>query len=156
MYKDNDILDVVAYLFQSCLRDGRLSRDTSKLTKTLQEVGFQKELIYEALAWLASILQQSEFLVEPTTSSTRMFNTIECSRLTPECRQFLSRLEEEKILNPKTREVVIQHMLYLNHRILNAEDAKLVALIVLYGKPEEREKLIKLEQLVFSNGGIVV
>jgi len=154
MQKDRDILEIVTFLFKNCLQsNGKLPNDQTGINIYLRNFGFKQEIINKAFEWLAE-LNQKNFIQEPSKDSIHIFTKDEDLRLSVECRRFLIFLERNEILNSKTRELVIHHLLRLNQRTIEVTDIKWVTLIVLFNQPKERAALISLEQMLL--GGSIV
>ena len=149
--KDKEILEVVTFLFRNYLQsDGQLPKDQAAMSAVLQQVGFSKKIIYKALDWLSGLAEQQIDLVAPDAQSIRIFTTDECVRLSVECRNHIMLLEQDGVLNPLTREVVINQLQRLPHYPIELSDLKWVTLVVLYSYPDQRQALIKLEQIILQ------
>jgi len=149
--KDKEILEVVAFLFRNHLQsDGQLPKDQANISAVLQQVGFSKKIIYKALDWLSGLAQQQIDLVTPSDQSIRIFTKEECAWLSVECRNHIMMLERDEVLNPLTREIVINQLQRLPHHPIDLSDLKWVTLVVLYSCPNQRQALIKLEGIILG------
>jgi Smg protein len=147
-----DILEVVTFLFRNYLQsNGKLPDNQDALVTALKLAGFHPELIYKSFDWLSGLIQQQEnFINEPGKDSVHIYTPEESVQLDIDCRNLLSFLEQEQILSAKNREIVISQLMRLPHFPITVHDVKWVALIVLFGQPEQREALVKLEQLILD------
>jgi len=132
------------------LQDGRISGDPASLSATLRNFGFKQESINNALGWINSVVQHKSFIQEPSVNSHHIFTTDEALQIDTKCRQFLMFLEKNDVLTPKTRELVIHHLLDLKQRYIDITDIKWVTLIILFNQPEQRAALVRFEQMLFS------
>lgn len=152
MHNDNkEVLQILTFLFRNCIQaNGKIPEDKKSMKNLLSRFGFKKNDIYKALDWLSGITQNQIFLQEPKKSSLRLLTSEENMRLNLECRRFLVLLEQNEILKPKTREIVISQLLRLNQRDIDISDIKLVTLMVLFSQPEEKAALLRFEQLILD------
>lgn len=178
--KEN-VLDVLVYLFQSFLvesenQSGRqaaqsdqpVTTDRDSMVMDLQEAGFSLVQINKAFDWMDGLAARQTTVTMPThLHSMRYFSHEEMIRLDMECRGFLLYLEQVGILDPVSRELVIDRVMALESRSENrsesgadsqfgtddfdAEDLKWVVLMVLFNQPGQEDAYVWMENLVFEN-----
>lgn len=149
-HTDRDILEVVVFLFKNFLRpDGTLPDNQDILVTNLHNVGFPKELIYQAFEWLASLGKQQKFVCEPSKGALRVFTPEETAKINLGCIQFIKLLERKGILNPKSREMVINQLMQLGENVVVA-DVKWVSLLVLFSQPDQHATLALLEKIILE------
>lgn len=148
---NSEILEIVTFLFQNCLgSDGTLPKDQSKLVEFLEKAGFSKKTINIALEWLNGLLVYQDQMVSPQSNSAHMYTPKESACLGTECINYILMLEREKILIPLTREVVIGQLMLLTYYPLEVADVKWVTLVVLYSFKNQKEALVKFEQMIMG------
>ena len=130
------MLEVLMYLFEHHMQAGRpFAIEEPKLMHELQEEGFSTAMIKNALGWLEELetfqLEQRK-MTSPSQFAHRVYTTEEMVRMDLESRNFISRLEERDVLNPQTREWVIDRVLSLNNDFIQLFHVKWVCLLVLY------------------------
>ncbi|MGR6035053.1 MAG: DUF494 family protein [Candidatus Nitrosoglobus sp.] len=154
--KEN-VLDVLMYLFQNYMDSEAEAQPTKEsLEVELAEVGFHHAEIGKAFDWLEglAILQQSEPRQPPVTnSSIRIFTLQEKEKLDTECRGFLLFLEQVGVLDPMTRELVIDRVMALEAEDFDLEQLKWVILMVLSHQPGQEAAYAWMEDLVFDEVG---
>jgi len=131
------------------------------LTDELSEAGFKKDAVFKALAWiegLASMKNSFDYSSLSTVplSSFRVFTLKESIKLDIECRGFIYFLEKLGVLNPETREMVIDRATQIENKSFSVDDLKWVVLMVLFNLPNQEAAFTQLEGLMFDDiGGAV-
>lgn len=147
-------LDVLMYLFEHCLDEDRsVERDESTLKGILRNAGFTQTEINKAFLWLENLAQQN---IEPASrgiaesDSLRFFSRQELAKLDRRCRGFLLSLEQHKIINPLTREIIIERAMALEMDELTLERFKWIVMMVLANQPGSDNNMAWIETLVFD------
>ncbi len=83
----------------------------------------------------------------------RIYTKTENIRLDASCRGFLLFLEQIKVLNPETREMVIDRAMSLDNMELDLEDLKWVVLMVLFNIPGHENAYQQMEEILFEVDG---
>lgn len=156
--KEESILNVLMYLFKNHMQDNcELDMTQTKLSLQLEELGFRRKVINQAFEWLENLSQKNHELTQlPSENSLRVFSNYECKLLDIECRSFLVYLEQRGILNPHTRELVINQALELEREGIDISLLKWVTLMALFNQPDEKHALACMEFLVLDDtiGGV--
>jgi Smg protein len=152
--KEN-VFDVLMYLFENYMDEGpEFHPDQDSLTDELTEAGFPRGEITKAFSWLeglSALRAQSEGLTRPrTVRSIRHFSAQELARLNEDCRGFLLFMEQSGVLDPLTRELVIDRIMALEVGEVSLEQLKWVVLMVLFNQPGQEFAYELLEDLVFD------
>jgi len=150
-----DILDVLMYLFEHYLEDEDIEQidyDQDTLRSELTQAGFHGGQITKALDWLESLaMQQDEdTLTRHSRSAIRVYAPAECERLDVECRGFLLFLEQVGVLEPASRELVIDRAMALDTDEFSLEQLKWVILMVLFNQPGQEAAFAWMEDLVYE------
>ncbi len=153
--KEN-VLDVLMYLFETYYmdEDTEPSPDRETLHTQLLEAGFHRTDIEHALGWLEGLADASRENGRheaPLASSLRVFTGQEIEKLDLECRGFLLYLEQNRILTPPAREIVIDRVMALQTEEIDIEQLKWVILMVLFNQPGQEEAYAWMEELVFDH-----
>ncbi|PPI86516.1 DUF494 family protein [Candidatus Pantoea edessiphila] len=156
------MFDVIIYLFETyiCSRVGNMV-DENKLKDHLKNVGFYSEDVYNALRWLEQLsLYQKKFIASNLTNhnslSMRIYVEEEKKRLDTESRGFLLFLEQIKILNLETREMIIDRVMALDIHEFKLEDLKWLILMVLFNVPGCENAYQQVEQLLFDSTSSII
>lgn len=156
--KEESVLNVLMYLFQNHMKDScELEQDPNIIINALEAAGFESSLINEALTWLETLVKEDTKLFNsPKPLSTRVYTTEEYDALDRECLSFLVSLEQQRILTPETREIVINQALALEFDDVDVSLLKWVTLMVLFNHPNTDNALARMEFLVLDNtpGGV--
>ena len=114
MKEEESVLSVLMYLYHH-FTENEIDVDLTdmQLIDELKSAGFHAHQIGRAFRWLHLL---SEFVVQETTPSEysfRVFTEAESQLLDLECRNFIIALENQGILSPRTREIVIHQAIEL-------------------------------------------
>lgn len=149
------------YLFHNHMGEScHISEDEiTSLSDELQDAGFDRESIIQALEWLDNLTQSKlslDNMPEADEHVIRIYNDYECEILDVECRSYLMMLEQLKILSPRLRELVIDLVIALEEEGIDVSLIKWVTLMVLYNETERQDALANMELLVLNDtvGGI--
>lgn len=156
--KEESVLNVLMYLFQNHMKETcELDADANYIASALEEAGFATSLIDEAIHWLETLVKDDLKLIQaPNTHSTRVFTTEEKESIDTDCLNFILSLEQQGILTPATREIVINQALALESELVDLSLVKWVTLMVLFNQPHSEKALACMEFLVLENtlGGV--
>lgn len=150
------MFDVLMYLFESYIHNETEMRvDQDTLTDDLTRAGFDRDDIYSALDWLEKLADLQEGQTPPLALASdplalRIYTAEEEQRLDADCRGFLLFLEQIKVLNLETREMVIDRVMALETQDFDLEDLKWVILMVLFNVPGCENAYQQMEDLLFE------
>ena len=151
------VVDVLMFLFERYLDDEELN-ETSRVTDErdsiqlrLKEMGFHNHEINQAFDWLESLAdkQYENQLTLLKETSTRIYSEEEKKLISLESIGFLNFLEQNKILTPVTRELILDRVVALGHP-LDAEQLKWIIMIVLHSHQGEENTLALMEDFMFD------
>ena len=131
-----------------------LKVDQATIVSELEQVGFNRNEIGRALDWLDGLNRvQASVQAGPqlTPNAIRHYAVDESERLGIEGRGFLLYLEQLSILDPMTREVVIDRLLALDPREVDLGRIKWVVLIALFNQPDKKSALSLLQDMILSD-----
>ncbi len=155
------VLSVLMYLFHNHMGESCqiLDSEVTALSDQLQDAGFDRESIDQALEWLGNLTQSKlslDDMPDEEPHVIRVYNEYECEILDTECRSYLMMLEQLKILSPRLRELVIDLVIALEEEGIDVSLIKWVTLMVLYNETERQDALANMELLVLNDtvGGI--
>jgi Smg protein len=151
------MFDILMYLFENVVHNESEFRvDHDELTDELIRAGFHHDEIFKALAWVEKLAALQETDATPYLSrvtipnSTRVYTTEEQMRLDVQCRGFLIFLEQVKVLDVSTREMVIDRTMEIESAEFSLEDLKWVILMVLFNVPGKEWAYEQMEDLLFE------
>lgn len=150
--KEN-VFDVLMYLFENYYLDseGPNTQDRERVQQELHNAGFPAAEIERAFNWLEDLASDAPPPTMQAEQSLRLFSVHESERLDTECRGFLLFLEQMGVLNPTSRELVIDRAMALENEDFDIEQLKWVVLMVLFNQPGEDAAYAWLEDLVYEN-----
>lgn len=136
--------DILVYVFENC-QQTEVAYDSDRVAKKLSAAGFEDSDISEALHWLAGVLRSPQAGLDNLPDGKRSFRAFaprELAKLDAQCRGFLLTLEHSGILNPQTRELVIERSLAASGDSLTLEQLKLIVLMVLWNQQTPTSRLV--------------
>jgi Smg protein len=149
----DSMVDVLIYLFENYM-DGETHPPSNQgdLEDELAEAGFSTVEIAKALCWLDELAEGAQ---TPTyhgraVDSMRLYTDDECVKLDIEGRGFLLFLEQNGILDPASRELVIERALAIDHAQVSVDELKWVVLLVLLNRPGLEVAFTQMEDLVYN------
>lgn len=152
MYEN--MVDVLIYLYENYM-DGESQppTDQGELEDELSRAGFTSVEIEKALRWLDELAAGAD---EPryhshTVGSMRIYSESECAKLDIEARGLLLFLEQNAILDPDSRELVIDRVLAIDHADVSVDELKWVVLLVLMNRPGREAAFTQMEDLVYND-----
>ncbi|SEQ38028.1 Smg protein [Ectothiorhodospira magna] len=149
--KEN-VLDVLMYLFENYIDDDtELEPDREQLQDLLLDAGFPGAEIQKAFEWLENLSDQDTPQTVHAGSALRVYTQAEINRMDAESRGFLLFLEHNGILDPATREVVINRIMDLDAEDINLEEIKWITLMVLFNQPGQEAACTWLESMMFDS-----
>ncbi len=148
------MFEILMYLFENYM-DGSvvLNADQDTIVSELEQAGFSRSEISRALDWLDGLIRVQEIVQsgpQLTPHAFRHYSQEETERLAQEGRGFLLYLEQLGILDPMTREIVIDRLMALDYREVDLGRIKWVVLIALFNQPEKKSALSLLQDMVLS------
>ncbi len=147
--KEN-VFDVLIYLFENYMDDVELTPDPDMIRTELLEAGFPQTEINKAFDWLESLTEQTA-IKSASSPAFRIFFSQEMAKLDTECRGLLLFLEQNGILTPASRELVIDRVMAFNEETISLENLKWVVLMVLFSQPNEEIAFARMENLVYES-----
>jgi Smg protein len=150
--KEN-VFDVLMYLFENYYMDNEnaVTQDREFVQQELHNAGFPTAEIDRAFNWLEDLASDTPPPTMQAERSLRLFSRHETERLNTECRGLLLFLEQMGVLNPASRELVIDRAMALENEDFDIEQLKWVVLMVLFNQPGEEAAYAWLEDLVYEN-----
>lgn len=128
-----------------------LNADNETVATELQRVGFDRYEIDRALDWIEGLhdFQQSVRSGPDITSlATRHYLLEEIEQIGMEGVEFLTHLERLGIVDPLTREAVIDRVMALDVREVPLGRVKWVVLMVLFHQPDKKAALFLLQDMI--------
>jgi Smg protein len=151
--KEN-VLDILMYLFENYISDEvELEPDEESLRSELISAGFRGNEIEKAFDWLEDLATMQEDPmreVQVGTQSLRIYTAPEMERLDSDGRGFLLFLEQLGVLDPISRELVIDRIMALEAEEIDLDQLKWVVLMVLFNLPGQEAAYAWMEDLVFN------
>lgn len=150
-----DIFEVLMYLFENYMIEGTDSDpDQDVLTTELAMAGFGDGEISRAFNWLEDLSimcdQPRDPAAIPSALSFRFYSDDEMAKIDFAGRGLLLDLEAKGILNPTTREMVIDRILALDNNDIDLEQLKWVVMMVVCNQPGHQDIFPWAEDLVLD------
>ena len=146
------VIDILIYLFEHYMDEEiELESDQARLEDELRDAGFDAAQVGKAFDWLQDLAsQQGEYpdIASAAATTTRVYSTEELVKLDIECRGFMYFLEHVGVLDPASRELVIDRVLALDRDDVDLEQLKWVILMVLFNQPGQEQAFLWMEDLI--------
>jgi Smg protein len=88
-----------------------------------------------------------------SSRALRVFSGEELERISTSCRGYLLQLEQQGILSPLQREIVIDRLVALDGDEVDIDRLKWLVLMVLSSQPGQEQACARMEDLVFDAEG---
>lgn len=147
------MLEVLFYLFENYIATASPLPEIETLHEELVEVGFPPDLVDDAFDWLQELAREPLIAPEEVTGF-HIYSPEEMRLLDRDCRALLLSLEQNGMLTPAERELIIERATALGDRI-DVEDLKWLILLVLCSRPESGEAFEKVEAWLYPSQGEV-
>ncbi|MBG7601399.1 MAG: DUF494 domain-containing protein [Gammaproteobacteria bacterium] len=151
---NENIIDVLIYIYETYM-DGekQLPSDQVLIEEHLLKVGFHEGEINKAFDWLDELAWRQGSLHENSDfsqASMRLYSDEEVQRIDMESRGLLLFLEQNGILDPLSRELVIERAMALENPELDSDDIQWIALLVLLNQPGQEAAFTVMQNLVYD------
>lgn len=146
------MFDILMFLFESYFDVGNYP-DPDKLSMKLTAAGFEDDDIHLALDWLSGLRQLSaeNYPAAINQGGTRCYAELETNRISIEALRFLTFWEQNKMITPVEREMILDRAVAMGRENLSLEKVKLIALMVLWNLRDELDPML-VEDLLMPAG----
>jgi Smg protein len=148
------MVDVLIYLYENYMdAETPPPADHEDLLDELNMAGFPNRQVEKAIQWLdeLALIQQEPNGRAPQLNAMRIYTDEEQQRLDLECRGYLLFLEQNELIDPPTRELVIERVLALDAPLISEEELKWTVLLVLMNQPGQELAFARMEDLVYND-----
>lgn len=151
------MVDVLLYIYDNFFEQAK-ARTLEIKAVDLERIGFLPDEVAKAFAWLTSLSESKfDFVVPPTENAIRIYSVYETEKISKPCVGLLLFLEHMKLIDPLTRETVMQLVTELDTEDLGLEQFIRIVLMVLLNRSAQEGTVSFLQQLLFvSNKDLVV
>jgi len=149
------VIDILIYLFENYIDDEiELDADRDRLRSELHNAGFESGQVAKAFDWLQELAvnrASADELPGAAQTSSRIYTTEEQRKLDVECRGFMYFLEQAGVLDPVSRELVVDRVLALEPDEIDIGQLKWIILMVLFNQPGQEQAFLWMEDLVMDD-----
>jgi len=149
------MFDILMFLFESYFDAGNYP-DPDKLSLKLTAAGFEDNDIHMALAWLSGLkrLSAENYPDAINQSGIRCYAELEINRISPEALRFIAFWEQNKVITPVEREMILDRAVAMGRENLSVDKVKLIALMVLWSLREELDPVLVEDMLTPDGVGL--
>lgn len=152
---NENLIDVLIYIYENYMdSEESVPVDQITLEEELLQAGFQHGEVRKAFNWLDELAWRQGSLLEYAARSphhsVRIFNSVEQQKMDLEIQGMLLTLEHSGILDPMSRELVIERCMAIETDELTTDDVKWVILLVLLNQPGQENAFALMEELVYN------
>jgi len=149
------MFEVLMFLFENYM-DGNivLKVDDETIIVELEKIGFDRYEIGRALQWLNGLQDMQKTVIAGpkfTPHALRYYLPEESEQLGVDGKGFLLYLEQVGVLDPLTREVVIDRIMALEPMEVNLGRIKWVVLMVLFNQPDKKSALSLMQEMILAD-----
>lgn len=152
-YTVKRMFDVLRYLFETYYTP-HACPTTDALVRKLSAVGFERDEIDEAMDWLSNLSRATHGPLPEGFSedgTARVYSAREYEYLGRDGIGFIAFLDNEQVLDPVLRELIIDLAMGLNKTPVSLDKLKVIVLMVMWSQEAEVDVLI-LEELLDGGG----
>jgi Smg protein len=151
------MFDVLVFVYENFWQ-GATCPEPPLLKRKLSAVGFEEEVVQEALTWLTALnLATSECHLArtpspaPSPGSLRVYSVSEQDHLGAKCLAYIGFLEGAGYLDALQREIVLERAMAARHdEVLDLDDLRIIVLMVYWSLGIEPDALL-LDELCEDN-----
>jgi Smg protein len=153
---NENVLDILMYLFENYFSEPMEDEPDQRTLETeLVEAGFAEPNVRKAFTWLEGLAEQQSEVDEapgqsPSRQAVRVFTADEAHKLSRDARGFLVFLEDTGVVDPATRELVIDRLMALDIGEIDTEALSWVLLMVLHNSPGQEGAYVWVEDMIFD------
>ena len=150
---NENLIDVLIFIYENYMDADTQPQDQILLEQELSKAGFEKDEIEKAFNWLDELAWRQGSITEAASASrpsNRVYTMEEQQRIDLSTRGMLLYLEQNGILDPVSRELVIERAMALNTLELEADDVKWIVLLVLLNQPGQESAFALMEELIYN------
>lgn len=153
---NENLIDVLIYIYENYMdSEQSVPVDQITLEEELLQAGFKEGEVNKAFNWLDELAWRQGSLVEygaaaVANRSMRIFSAQEQQKMDLEIQGMLLNLEQMGILDPMSRELVIERCMAIETEELTSDDVKWVVLLVLLNQPGQENAFALMEELVYN------
>jgi Smg protein len=152
--KEN-VIDVLMFLFDNYLSVGQgVATDEETLTYELCEAGFEVTEINKAFDWLEGLIGLRQLPVgriRNESHAIRVYTVEEEKKLDRACRGFLMGLEQGGVIDPMSREIVIDRAMAIEIEKIKLPQFKRIVGLIMMSRTSNEDVLAWLEDLVYED-----
>jgi Smg protein len=151
---NENVVDILIYLYENYMDGSQATpSDQAAIHEELVQAGFPEREVDKAFQWMdeLALRQDSQEYENHARQSLRIYTEREMSRLDADCRGLLLFLEQNGILDPASRELVIDRAIALDTYHVGVEELKWVVLMVLINQPGQESAFAQMEDLVYND-----
>jgi len=137
------MFDILIFLFESYFDAGSYP-EKDRLSAKLSAAGFEEDDIGLALDWLSGLreLSAATYPDRINRGGLRCYADFEHERISEDGLRFIAFWENNKIISPIEREMIIDRVVALGRDKLALDKVKLIALMVLWNQHDDLDPLL--------------
>jgi Smg protein len=151
---NENVIDVLIYIYETYMDgDQPVPPDQIIMQEELLNVGFQEGEITKAFDWLDELAWRQGMLRDngvAECTAIRIYAEEEMQRLDSDARGMLLFLEQNGILDPISRELVIERAMALGSQELDIDDIQWIVLLVLVNQPGQEAAFTVMQDMVYD------
>ena len=152
-----NLIDVLIYIYENYMdSEESVPTDQILLEEELLQAGFPQGEVHKAFDWLDELAwrQGSMARLTPNTGklpSMRIYSTHEQQKIDLDIQGTLLYLEQIGILDPVSRELVIERCMAIETAELSEDDVNWIVLLVLLNQPGQENAFALMESFIYND-----
>lgn len=157
---NENVVDILIYLYENYMDSDQDSiSDQGQIHDELIQAGFPEQEVNKAFQWMDELAErqtpdnfhhQLQGHHQPQ-GAMRIYTPEEQRRIDTDSRGLLMFLEQNNILDPAGRELVIDRAIALGAHTIGVDEIKWVVLMVLINQPGQESAFAQMEELVYND-----
>lgn len=145
------MVEVIAFLFEGFMnKQIDMKTNIEQIARELPDLGFNNDEIEFAMEWLDGTLNHRQLNIALLNSSDgfRIYDELEAQKLTEEARGLLYFLEQNEMITPAVRELIIDRAMALHINYVGKEEMRWVLLFVMMNSNARDDILAWIEKSI--------
>lgn len=150
------VLEVLMFLFDNYLSaEVELVGDEDEIADELEQAGFHEGDVNKALNWLGALsdLYREGYELVDHDRAVRVLTPQEKTKLDTKCQGYLMNLQAQGVLDPATREIILESALAIDVQTLSLGQFKRIIALVLLNNPNAEAIVASGEDLFYQEVG---
>jgi Smg protein len=154
--KEERLLNILMYLFKIYARqsEAMVYKNSETISQEMIQAGFHQSEIDEVMHWFHELTDISASILcdeKKVPKSFHVYTREEHIKINTEARNYLLYLERVKIIDMRTRELIIDRAMALDMEVITVSEIKWITFMILYKNPYYQQQQLQLLTMLILN-----